>query len=76
MLSEVSRGVARVVAEKKYLSILAEGDDSAMESDGVSPRQKSKYKAMWDVDNGSETNQVLKNYGRTSLSLRSRRRKG
>lgn len=67
LLSEVSRGVARVVAEKKYLSILSEGDDSAVESDGVSSRQESKYKAMGDVDNGSQTNQVLKNYGRTSL---------
>ena len=67
LLSEVSRGVARVVAEKKYLSILSEGDDSAVESDGVSSRQESKNKAMGDVDNGSQTNQVLKNYGRTSL---------
>ena len=67
LLSEVSRGVARVVAEKKYLSVLAEGDDSAVESDGVSSRQESKCKAMGDVDKGSQTNQVLKNYGRTSL---------
>ena len=67
LLSEVSRGVARVVAEKKYRLILTEGSDSAVESDGVSPREESKYKATGDVDNGSQINQVPKNYGKTSI---------